>query len=247
MSGSEGPGGMGFLNRLLGMIGGRGTQTRRTFVVLGCPRGGTSLVAGALHTAGVYMGNLGNYYQYEDRDFKIPPKQADQALETLAPIIRRRNRKYPYWGWKLPNNIYYIEQVRHLLVEPCYLFIYRDPLRIAQSSARHDQRDWSAVGDRLLEVAHEHTRRVRQFQDSLSSESPVPDLHEFHLEAIHANPQSFVDQLIAILDPLRPDRERLLGFINRDGDYHAPTLIEYLIAKIRSLYHRRVLGRDTNR
>ncbi len=98
MSGSEGPGGMGFLNRLLGMNGGRGTQTRRTFVVLGCPRGGTSLVAGALHTAGVYMGNLGNYYQYEDRDFKIPPKQADQALETLAPVIRQRNRKYPYWA-----------------------------------------------------------------------------------------------------------------------------------------------------
>jgi hypothetical protein len=46
------------------------------------------------------------------------------------------------------------------------------------------------------------------------------------LEAIHANPQSFVDQLIAILDPLRPDRERLLRFINPDGDYHAPTPIE---------------------
>jgi hypothetical protein len=67
---------------------------------------------------------------------------------------------------------------------------------------------------------------VRQFQDSLSLESPLADLHEFHLEAIHANPQSFVDQLIAILDPLRPDRERLLRFINPDGDYHAPTPIE---------------------
>jgi len=190
-------------------------RTLRTFVVLGCPRGGTSLLAGALKVAGVHMGEF-RTNQYEDPDFNIPLHEADRALERLEPVIVRRNRDHLYWGWKLPNNIYYIDSVRHLLVEPCYLFVYRDLFAIARSSARHDKRDWEVEGERLLRAAVNHTRRVRAFQSTLRA-----DHHVFQLEAIHADPSAFVDRLKEIVFPLEAQRDRLLEFVDPRGGYHA--------------------------
>jgi hypothetical protein len=69
---------------------------------MGSPRGGTSLLAGVLHRAGVYMGAF-RTKQYEDPEFKIPPERAFDAVAQLAPVIRSRNAQYEYWGWKLPN------------------------------------------------------------------------------------------------------------------------------------------------
>jgi hypothetical protein len=190
-------------------------RTRRTFVVLGCPRGGTSLLAGALNAAGVYMGEY-RTLQYEDPEFKIPPTQAGEAFERLAPVIRRRNLTRRYWGWKVPNNIYYIERIQELLIDPCFLFVYRDPLEIARSSASHDGRDWEEQRERLIEIAVNHTEKVRRFQESLRSAH-----HVFQVDAIQADPALFVDRMVHILEPLRPDRERLLQFVKPDGGYHA--------------------------
>lgn len=197
------------------LFGWRRTRTRRTFVVLGCPRGGTSLIAGALSAAGVYMGEY-RTTQYEDPQFKIPPKEAGDALARLTPVIAARNRQHRYWGWKVPNNVYYIERVRHLLINPCFLFVYRDPERIARSSARHDGRDWSEQGEHLLRVAVNHTERVRAFQATLHA-----GVHVFQLEAIHADPAGFVDELRKVVAPLTPDRQRLLQFVNPEGGYHS--------------------------
>ncbi|SDW56102.1 hypothetical protein [Thiocapsa roseopersicina] len=191
------------------------TRTRRTFVVLGCPRGGTSLLAGALSAAGVHMGRY-RTLQYEDPEFRIPPTQAGEALERLAPVIRRRNLLRRHWGWKVPNNIYYIDRVKDLLINPCFLFVYRDPLEIARSSASHDGRDWEEQRERLIEVALNHTEKVRRFQESLQSPH-----HVFRVDTIQADPAIFVDRIVRILEPLRADRERLLEFVKPDGGYHA--------------------------
>lgn len=189
-------------------------RTKRTYVVLGSPRGGTSLLAGVLHRAGVHMGAF-KTKQYEDPEFKIPPDHALEAATKLAPTIRSRNAQFEYWGWKVPNNIYYIRQVRPLLIQPVFLFIYRHPQEIAKSSARHDSRDWSKEGERLLEVAIAHTAKVREFQESLTE-----DFHAFDLEAIHADPTAFVDQVSRLLDPLHVKRDELLQFVHREGGYH---------------------------
>lgn len=192
-------------------------RVKRTFVALGCPRGGTSLLAGALHHAGVFMGGFATR-QYEDPDFKLPldiARDARAVRARLAPVIRARNLDHEYWGWKVPNNIYYIRHVLDLLHNPCFLFIYRDPLAIARSSARHDDRDWESQQERLLEVARSHTQKVRQFQEELRGES-----HVFRLEEIHAAPGEFAERLARILSPLVPDRARLQEFVDPAGGYH---------------------------
>ena len=190
-------------------------RTRRTFVVLGCPRGGTSLLAGALSAAGVYMGHY-QTLQYEDPAFKIPPHQACEARERLTRTILSRNLTRRYWGWKFPNAIYYIERVLPLLINPCFLFVYRDAHEIARSSARHDGRDWAAQGERLLQVAINHTAKVRRFQASLS-----PPYHVFQVEAIQADPRAFAEQMVRVLHPMSAERERIMRFVMPEGGYHA--------------------------
>jgi hypothetical protein len=189
-------------------------RTRRTFVVLGSPRGGTSLLAGALHRAGVHMGAF-KTTQYEDPDFKLPPHQASAAPARLAPTIRSRNLQFEHWGWKVPNNIYYIRTVAGLLINPVFLFIYRDPVEIARSSARHDGRNWDEQRQRLLDVAVTHTRMVREFEATLRT-----GFHVFQLEMIHGDPAAFVDRFIRLVEPLAVDREGLLRFVDRNGGYH---------------------------
>ena len=188
---------------------------KRTFVVLGCPRGGTSLLAGALHHAGVYIGDFKANNRYEDPDFMTPPKLAHTASVKLLPVIRSRNERFEYWGWKDPNTIYYIQNVAHLLEQPVFLFIYRDPMEIAKSSAKHDGRSWEDQRQLLLDVAVTHTKKIQQFQGTLKA-----GFHVFHLEQIHADPEKFVDDFIRILEPLAVDREKLLGFVKPGGGYH---------------------------
>ena len=188
-------------------------RTKKTFVVLGCPRGGTSLIAGSLQRAGVYMGEV-KTSQYEDPEFKIKPKVKHQALERLGPVIRRRNRTHAYWGWKVPNNIYYIEKIRHLLIRPVYIFVYRDPEAIARSSARHDGKDWDIHAERLLEVAHNHTNMVRRFQSKMGAKA-----HVFRVEDVHADPGAFADRIARIVQPIESDRRSIIQFINPKGGY----------------------------
>ncbi len=210
----------GFDEQLLAMADSLFTSpvTCRTFVVLGCPRGGTSLLAGALAAAGIHMGSY-RTTQYEDPEFRLPPQESKfgDPERKLFPAILQRNRQHKYWGWKLPNNIYYIEQIRHLLINPTYLFIYRDPEAIARSSAKHDQRDWEVEGERLLQVARNHTQLVRDFEQRLKPE--IDSWHTFRLEEIHAEPELFVSKLVEILKPFPANRESMQGFINPSGGY----------------------------
>jgi len=166
-----------------------------------------------LHRAGVYVGQFRST-QYEDPDFVIPPRLVPEAAARLAPTIRSRNAQFEYWGWKVPDNIYYIRNVVQLLVNPVFLIVYRDPLAIARSSARHDGRDWDEQGQRLLYDAVAHTRMVRAFQQTLAR-----GFHVFQLEAIHADPAAFVDDFRRALEPLDVPKEDLLRFVSREGGY----------------------------
>jgi hypothetical protein len=189
------------------------TQTKKTYVVLGCPRGGTSLLAGSLVAAGVHMGEC-QTRQYEDPEFKIHPRQADCAISYLSPVIRHRNLNLKEWGWKVPNSIYYIRNISDYLINPVYLFIYRDVASIARSSCKHDGRCWLFSRRKLLRCAKKHTDLVKQFESEVCGET-----YSFKLENIHKNPAEFADFLCkTVLQHGSPDQ--VLDFINPSGGYH---------------------------
>jgi len=105
-------------------------QAIRTFIVLGCPRSGTSLAAGVLHRSGVKMGyrfgdgsdaNLLGFYEnldFADLNIQIlktmdiaylapvPPAEMTNAvqieIELAAAIVKNASGD---WGWKDPRTV----------------------------------------------------------------------------------------------------------------------------------------------
>src|SRR5687768_290341 len=76
-----------------------------TFVVLGAPRGGTSMVAGALHHLGLFMGQPLSQGSYEDATLITAISR--QNLGTVKKTIAARNREHAVWGWKQPAQVDY--------------------------------------------------------------------------------------------------------------------------------------------
>ena len=196
--------------------------TDRTYVVIGCPRGGTSLIAGALYHAGVDMGDF-KTAQYEDPDFKVPLKEikgpSNKWLSRVTEVISVRNSEKRVWGWKVPNSIYYIEKIRHLLINPVFIFVYRDPLEVAKSSAKHDKRNWFFNKRRLLRIAHSHYDLVRKFESSLPREA---ERYSFNVTDIKSDPVCFVNEIRNILRKGDLEESAILKFINRNGGYVEP-------------------------
>lgn len=160
--------------------------------------------------------------QYEDRSFKIPPAEVrrDRNIESrLLPLIQERNNSHRLWGWKVPNAIYYINQIQHLLINPVFLFIYRDEEAIARSSAKHDRKVWWLHRRRLLEVARNHTKLVRDFEASLGDSAAKA---VFRVEEIRQDIPNFLDQLETVLAPDVFDREAVRDFVSPSGGYVPP-------------------------
>jgi hypothetical protein len=123
----------------------------KTVIVLGAPRGGTSMVAATLHKLGVMMGEeLG--HQHEDPSFR-----REVPLADMIATVTRRNATCHLWGWKLPNSVYYVENLLPHLRNPHFIAVFRNPYSISRSSAERDSRVYQL---RLLQVAANHTKMV---------------------------------------------------------------------------------------
>jgi len=105
----------------------------RTFVVLGAPRGGTSLMAGAIQLLGVPMG-AGRGVQHEDPAFN-PSQRVEQMIQTIC----ERNDAFKKWGWKRPNTVYFYPDIAKVLRNPVFIFVIRNPLDIMLSACKHDR------------------------------------------------------------------------------------------------------------
>ncbi len=100
----------------------------KTYVVLGLGRSGTSMIAGSLHTLGIYMGE-GIGHTYEDPKLSSICEKKD--FESAKEIIMQRNGEYSQWGWKRPSSVNYIEQMEDMLEDVVFLVVWRDIFAIA--------------------------------------------------------------------------------------------------------------------
>jgi len=114
----------------------------RTLVVLGAPRGGTSMVAAVLAALGINMGPRLSAV-YEDTELATPLERGDNAL--FAQRVAERNARHACWGFKRPSALGHLAQLETVLRNPEYLFVFRDPLAIAQ-------RNHLSVGSDVLEA-----------------------------------------------------------------------------------------------
>jgi hypothetical protein len=106
----------------------------KTVLVMGVPRGGTSMVAGAVSKLGVFMGP----------EFKIAPFYENPELEICAKtkkkieakkIILGYNELYPTWGFKVLPRGWSFWLFKPMFREPVYIVVFRDILAIANRRA----------------------------------------------------------------------------------------------------------------
>lgn len=195
-------------------------EHKKTFIVLGCGRGGTSMTAGILRVLGVDMGErLTN--THEDLRFKlslqlsIDPRiwlQNRLCWRRLKELVAERDREADLWGFKSVTAHTYIGRLAPLLRNPYYILVMRNPLDVAFSSERRKGRPWQEMLRLRLRIYRILARFVRR------AERPA---FVFSYDWALREPASFVDALAAFtgLAPSAMARTRAIGFINRDRGY----------------------------
>lgn len=165
-------------------------EAQRTFVVVGLPRGGTSMAARCLHELGVPMGRVGNA-TYEDADFVtlVNRLRAEGEAEAgirdeLRALIARRNAEHDVWGWKVPGLP--VPGVIEALRNPCLVVVHRDTVALCSRMAASEGADFLAAYRHFGRLEAELHERVL----SLS----CPRLFVSYEKAL-ADPDAFVSAL----------------------------------------------------
>ena len=183
-----------------------GEGVRRTVIITGAPRSGTSLVAGLLHRGGLHLGSDlltaaephaarglcedGKVIKLNDvllagasGSWTLPPPPANFRMTALNPAVEAlvRYEQRELWGLKDPSFCLTLPLWEAVLdeVEPRVVACHRNPRSVALSLLR-----WLPSLVHGLWLAAEHERRLAHF---LGVRTDWPTLHVSY-EALLANP-----------------------------------------------------------
>lgn len=112
---------------------------KKTFLISGIYRGGTTLTANILKAAGVPIGtNYGN--KLEDLTLRrffhqIKPGKVNES--RLAEVVEDYNSRFGTWGFKYPFLHYHFETCFKAFRAPFFIFVTRCPWAVAKSEARY--------------------------------------------------------------------------------------------------------------
>lgn len=103
-----------------------GQDGARQFIVIGAARGGTSMVAGALHHLGLPMGEGHNDFTYEDPVLRDAFRRKDWG--AVEETIAARDAEHGDWAWKWPDSVHRLGEVDGRFPNPHYIVVFRDVL-----------------------------------------------------------------------------------------------------------------------
>ncbi|MGB5468627.1 MAG: sulfotransferase [Sedimenticolaceae bacterium] len=177
---------------------------RRTLVVMGLARSGTSMIAGCLHELGIFMGDQAPPPVYEDMAMSAAVEAGDIA--TVQRIVRQYNRQHAIWGWKRPASLHHIADLHATLRDPHYVVVFRDLFAIAN-------RNRISMGANLLANMQRSADEYRQLLNFLER-LRAPCLLVSYEKALR-HKEAFVDTLcgFAGLQPPAPVRARAVAFV----------------------------------
>ncbi|MEO1491836.1 MAG: sulfotransferase [Pseudomonadota bacterium] len=193
-----------FRNDGLWLRNDRPPDGRDTYVIVGVPRSGTSMIAGCLERLGVFTGERSNQVVFEDLALSRAVEAGD-AAETRA-IIRRYNAAHDRWLWKRPEAWKKLRDLLPLFRNPRLIVPLRDALAIAMRNHVAVQAD---VGQMLARHAKEYVDLIASL-DSLRQ----PVLMVSYEKAL-SDPERFLEVLIGFcgLDPSPEAYGAALSFI----------------------------------
>ncbi len=192
----------------------RKDTTRRTFIVTGIARSGTSLVAAWLREAGMFIGEF--LHDVVNEDAQILELLRNRDTELLQALIRARNAAHAQWGFKIPNLHAYLTVAElSLFRNPHLIVIYRDPVAVAVRNALSEYYD---ALDSMVKTANA-MYGLSQF----AQRADCPVLLLSYEKAL-SMPDAVIDQLLEFCGMRLDDaaRSRLLSHVQ-------PNRAEYLV------------------
>ncbi|TMV83322.1 sulfotransferase [Thioclava sp. BHET1] len=196
------------------------TQEKLSFVCFGSPRGGTSMVAGAMIGLGIDMGKE-LPVNVEDPIFNLDGKRNDRKkfLAEIRKEISRKGALNAVWGWKYPQAVEYLSEVRDELPNPRFVIVYRDPVPATIRAARGME-----FGSRFDDVCYrEMDKSIRLYRMNLelARKWQCPTLLVSY-ERASAMPEEFLRELSTFCGLALPDDiEHIVEFM-RPGEYKNP-------------------------
>lgn len=129
---------------------------RGCVVVLGQPRGGTSVVAGLCHLIGVRMGRDIDPSNMEAREFLGLVKHEDfrARFESALNELKFGTQLF---GFKDPTAVDYWQRVADLVPDPLFVVVFRDPVAIAE----RQRLDGADFAESLCQVGLRQSALVR--------------------------------------------------------------------------------------
>jgi hypothetical protein len=186
------------------------SDTRKTFIIFGIGRGGTTMVAGVAKLCGLDIGqNLP--INLEDNDFnpQVLNKQGIQPVPHIINTLKERYRSKDIWGWKFPRAIAYLAQIQQHLVNPHLILVSRDPIATAAREILSGAPKLKAI-ELVLRLQLRNMELVKSWE--------APTLVVSYEKSIQY-PEQFVTDLCDFLDVARPtDTSEIRAFM-QPGQY----------------------------
>lgn len=161
----------------------KSNKQEATYIVVGVPRSGTSMVAMALKEMGIHIGSSADNIVFEDLEMAHALEKEPKLLKTL---IKARNSNHSSWGFKRPSSYQTISSKIRLFRNPRLIITFRDPVAIARRNSLSMLNDFT----KGLVEAHNETGRLIRF----ASELQVPTLL-ISYEKSMINKWSFIKKL----------------------------------------------------
>ena len=200
----------------------------KTVIVTGCGRGGTSVIAGAIHALGIPMVNdPETSVNFEDSafidarfDLETTPGSGAPYIETcrrIRSVIKLRNKQEISWGWKDPYAYHYLRGIIDSCRNPHIIYVIRNPFDTAQSMKKAAH----TVGESLsIEEAYGHSLITLKWIWESIQHCGAPTLLVSFDQALN-NKVDLISDLITFLE-IDPDKDSIgkcLKFISPGGGY----------------------------
>ncbi|WP_300273127.1 hypothetical protein [Halomonas sp.] len=187
---------------------GRGSATStdvNQVVVIGTARGGTSLVAGALHHLGVYLGEKSSPPVFED--VRLARTIEKGSLDEAKDIVKEYSDRHPVLAFKRPSVIDNLSVIEKVFDCPRYIFVYKDIFSISNRNSI----------SMLTDVLPGMERALKQYRNTVSFLRDVnPEALLVSYEKALRYPEHFVDRVIEFcgISPTPKQVEAARKFIN---------------------------------
>lgn len=175
-------------------------------VVVGVARGGTSAVAASLRGLGIHMGDQINPANQEDRKIisSIPSKGKTllnpNAWNNFSAVAKEYTEAHQYWGFKYPSIHNHLYKINKLLVNPRYIFVFRDIFAISS------RRSGVFPDDSQIGSMQNSLRLYKKILEFTQKEHPTSFLVSY--EKILTNTEAYINALSEFCN-LSPTTETL--------------------------------------